>query len=346
MAEICSAAVARRHRQLRERAGRQEMLQRDAVVRALMGDREDDAGLPVGQPRHRDAGLPRAAASRGPRRPPPAGRRASGRPRCAPARRRRARHSAAAGANTETVRQRVQPRVDRHPQAARLHHPAERRRRRSPALVAASKCRYSREAGRPSRPSETRMSRIGPGRIRAAGPTARPASSTPARPGGDGVGAAVEIRVLHRRQRRAIDDGGRASPAAASRQASAPPTGPAPTTQTSTVIVSAMRQSPRPMSAHPKRSPATDGRPLPAIMQICPTIAQVRPLRARGTDFEGGNAGTPRLVPAGRDQRDAKHRGTGPRHEADHGDHQALQARRRARSADAAGRAGPDRVAR
>ena len=46
------------HRQLRERAGRQEMLERRVVVRMLVADRADDAGLVVRQMGDRNAGRP------------------------------------------------------------------------------------------------------------------------------------------------------------------------------------------------------------------------------------------------------------------------------------------------
>ena len=120
------------HRQLRERAGRQEVLERRVVVRLLVADRADDAGLVVRQLRDGDAGRPRsgelrpsaATTSRQSMRGPPA--------ICTVAPSSRRSTSAAAGANTRSAGKRVHVRVQRHAQAARLHHVAERRRRRRP----------------------------------------------------------------------------------------------------------------------------------------------------------------------------------------------------------------------
>ena len=66
-----------------------------------------------------------------------------------------------------------------------------------------SKCRNSGEAGRPRRPSLTRMSRIGQAGLGQPVPHAGLLQQA-ARAGGNGVGAAVECRVLHRRQRGAV----------------------------------------------------------------------------------------------------------------------------------------------
>ena len=163
---------------------------------------------------------PRAAGCSGPRRPPPAGRTASARPptcTSAPSARRSTR--AAAGANTDSDGSSCSRALiaTRRLRASTIQPKAPPvRRGRRVATSRLSKCRNSCDAGRPSRPSETRMSRIGPGRngSRRHSPACLQHA---ARAGGDGVGAAVEIRMLHRRQRGAVDDGGadarRAQPA-------------------------------------------------------------------------------------------------------------------------------------
>ena len=189
------------HRQLREGAGRQEVLERRVVVRLLVADRADDAGLVVRQAGDGDAGRPRAAASCGPPPPPPAGSRCAGPPAMrtvAPSSRRST--SAAAGANTRSAGS-----------ACMCAFSATRRLRAStiwpngasPRASRWSKCRNSGEARRPRRPSLTRMSRIGQ-----AGSASRSHSPAclqqAARAGGNGVGAAIERRVLHRRQRGAV----------------------------------------------------------------------------------------------------------------------------------------------
>ena len=93
-------------------------------------------------------------------------------------------------------RQRVHVRVQRHAQAARLHHVAERPR--SPALAVVEMQEQRR--GRPAEAAvadadvEDRAGRLGQP-VPDAG-----VLQQAARAGGDGVGAAVEGRVLHRRQ--------------------------------------------------------------------------------------------------------------------------------------------------
>ena len=185
------------HRQLRERPGRQEVLERHVVVWSLVADRADDAGLVVRQMRDGNAGRPTE------RRVPPL--------RChdQPA----VDAGAASDLHGGTVvaplhlgcRRRehaqcgqcVHARVQRHPQAAGLHHVAE-----CPAVSPASrwsKCRNSGEAA----PTEAAVADAdvedGAGRLGQRVPDAGLLEQA-ARAGGDGVGAAIERRVLHRRQ--------------------------------------------------------------------------------------------------------------------------------------------------
>ena len=104
--------------------------------------------------------------------------------------------------------QRRQRRADGRsaPRAGCAPRPSSRTARPHTGL-AWSKCRNSGEAGLPNRPSETRMSKIG--QAGSGSRSQRPASrQQPARTGGDRIGPAVERRMLHRRQRRAIDDRG------------------------------------------------------------------------------------------------------------------------------------------
>ena len=202
MADRLGAPSVGGHRELGEGAGGQEVLERDAVVRPLVGDGADDAALAVGGAGDADAGLRRGGGSCGPRR-----RRRGGRVRVGPSataivapvrvrrdgRPRRGRRGGGSGS-------RVQGGVEGDAQAAGLDHPAEGLGLGGGA-AGWSKCRCSGEARRPTRPSETRMSRMGPEGCGRA--SHRPAaSSRRARAGGDGVGAAVEIRVFHGGQRR------------------------------------------------------------------------------------------------------------------------------------------------
>ena len=168
-------------------------------MRLLVGNRAHDAALAIGQLGDRDAGL-------GPqRRAPPlrghdelAGEFIVADPNRGPvcrARDHRFRRREHLGGG-----QGVQLRVQRHPQAARLHHPAERPGT-SLRMVEMQKQRRGGAARFAVRhPDVQDRARF----ERQALPNARRLQHG-ARPGGDGIGAAVEIRVFHRRQRRAVD---------------------------------------------------------------------------------------------------------------------------------------------
>ena len=213
------------------------MLERGVVVRLLVADGEHDAGLAVGQPRDRNARPARAAANC--------------RPSAATTRRQAMRrpavdaHSGAigasappapsAGAKTRSFGQRVHVRVQRHPQAARLHHPAERL---GPLAGLAVIEMQEQPRGRRGPAGHPRPECPGSGRpAPAAGPT-------PRRLPAGGASRRRPHRRGHRKPGCSIGGSGARSttavamPSAARRQASVPPTGPAPMTQTSAEIAS------------------------------------------------------------------------------------------------------------
>ena len=114
-----------RHRQLRERAGGKEMFERGAVMRDFMADRADDAGLPVWQVGHGNAGL--ATQGRG---AAFSGHHQAGTQRGAAGdgHRRtfgRARDFGLGRREHVQIGQGSEPGVQRHAQASRLDHPAE-----------------------------------------------------------------------------------------------------------------------------------------------------------------------------------------------------------------------------
>ena len=194
-------AFDRRHRQLRERTAGQEMLQRHALMRPLMRHRRDDAALIIRKPGDADAGLltqRRAAALCRHHQP-----RMDRRPTHNLHDRTRARprdHRLGRGVYCKS--RLVQCPVQRRPQAARLDHPAERlgpglrgiemqmQPRRAPPDPAV------RHADVPDRPDRERQPI----------PHAR-SLQQPSRPGRHGIGATVEIRMLHGRQRGPVHNG-------------------------------------------------------------------------------------------------------------------------------------------
>ena len=188
------------HRQLREGSGGQEMFQRGAIMRARMGDRRHDPALAVSQPRHLDPGfLPQ-------RRGAALGRdhQAAGNGRAAPDLHRGAIGMAPdRGERRRLDRQcfeRVHPRVERHAQIARFDHPAkrplagigmvemqeQRRGRASHPAVRHADIQDWPRFGRQTVPDPSRLQQG-------------------ARPGGDRISPAIEIRVFHRRERSAVD---------------------------------------------------------------------------------------------------------------------------------------------
>ena len=202
--------LARPHRQDCERAGRQEMLQRQVVVRPVVADGADDAGLVVGQPGHRDAGRltqRRVAALCRDHQPaaqllrslthwrrcaPPL------RPAAVPRRRRPERTRAAPAAPGISVQG--------HAQATRLHHPAERTGIRAGLVVVEMQVQARRPPPEPAVADPNVQDRIG--RHRQPVPYAG-CDQQPARPGSHRIGAAIERRMLRRRQRGPVDQDGR-----------------------------------------------------------------------------------------------------------------------------------------
>ena len=206
------------------------MLQRQVVVRLFVADGADDAGLAVGQAGDRDAGCLAQAATRGPRRRPPAGSAPPARRRCAPWRRPSRRSTVAvAGANTRSAGRVGKVAVQRHAQAARLHHPAERSGILARLVVVEMQVQPRGAAAQPPVADADVQDRVGRHRQ----PVPQPGRHQQvARTGGDGVGAAVERRVLHRRQRGAVHhDGANAGARRGGRRACRPP-GPRPMMQT------------------------------------------------------------------------------------------------------------------
>ena len=220
-----------RQRQLREGPVRQELLERDVAVRLLMREGADHADLVVVE---RAAGMPACAAQRAiaalgaddqagvddlPR--------STGAP---PRRRRRARPRPGGG---EDVQVRAAPAGGRSARRAAPAPPPSSRRARRPTSARVEIRRERGGAARPGRPSATRMRVDRAGRARQAVPDAGGLQQAL---GGqrDGIGAAVEFRQLHRRQRRGVDHRRAARPAAARVAASVAPTGPAPMMQAAT----------------------------------------------------------------------------------------------------------------
>ncbi len=195
---------ARAHGQLRERTCRKEMLQCRIAMRDLMADRTDDAGLPVRQPRQRNAGRiaeRRVSPLGGNHQPASQGRppgnphvRIGGRSLDRSLRRREHRQ----------CRQLRQAGVQRSAKTTRLHHPPEwscvRPRFTMIEMQEQPRGRLADTAvAYPDVENWTgwlRQYRPQPGRIEQV-----------SRPGGDCIGAAVECRMLHRRQCGAIDHG-------------------------------------------------------------------------------------------------------------------------------------------
>ena len=121
-----AAILRRRHRQLGEGAGGQEMLQRRPVMRLLMRDGADNAGLRIGPARSGDAGLaaqrrfPALCADHEPGLEHRAVLQGDGGVV------RAARDMGLGGGMQRDAGGGVQAGVQRHAHAARLHHPAHR----------------------------------------------------------------------------------------------------------------------------------------------------------------------------------------------------------------------------
>ena len=200
-------ALRARHGKLGERAGGEKMLQRAAVMRQIVGDGADDAGLAIGQMGDADAGLVaqwaaaafggdhEAAGNGGAIRDVDEGAIVM------------AFHLCLRGREDPQRRQFVQRCVQGHAQAAGLDHPAEGVGFQIVRRFAGIE--MQEEAG--GRPADAAIGDADVVDWAGGEGQAVPQAGLfqfRARSGGDGVGAAIEIRVFHRWQRRAIDHRG------------------------------------------------------------------------------------------------------------------------------------------
>ena len=182
------------HGQLRERAVGEEMLQGHAVMRLFMRDGADHGGLAVFEAGDRDTGLRAQLAVAAIRRhDQPRGEffRADGDVHLL----RAARDDGLRGCPEQDIGALMEPTVDRDPQAARLDNPAEGRVADG-AVVEMQLQGGGRAARLAVRHVDIENRAGGKGQ----GVPQPGFVQQPPGPGGDGVGPAIEIRMLHRRQ--------------------------------------------------------------------------------------------------------------------------------------------------